>query len=463
MLPTRHRQAEAERCHVGWEPEALERRRRYRERGRERWSVIANSRRSRPGATMPFSVIGPEGNPVRQGRHSPGEAVCWSEGSVVMESDGPPTDEVRWTTWREGAGLVFRGVTFRTASRGRACRRHASLRHQPGQRHLVGQRHRGDVDPRRIELPDSVRGCQHRLPSAAAAPRSMTARPRRPSSESWRRYLRTFHEGNAGITEAVLTRSRDQDGNDPYTWTAKMLPTDGLVVDVGCGSGPMAPKAANWVGVDTSDAELRLAGRLGRQPAIAASSDALPLGDGTANSVVAVMSLMVVNDPSATLREIARVIEPRGRLIIVLPSDGPLTTTDRCRYAALLMSLGRAAMPFPHRDIMRRLPALLSDRGFHVMSDDGRRFAYPLRGRADADRLVRSLYLPGAPPWRLGLARANPHGLGPRHARVSLATGRCRADCCGVTTDGCVALTRTVPSRTQASREPPFRSFGRAP
>ena len=144
----------------------------------------------------------------------------------------------------------------------------------------------------------------------------------------WRAYVAAFHDGNAGITEEILTRSRDARGFDPYAWAAEDRCGDGPVVDVGCGSGPMAPHCGQWIGVDTSLPELKLATERGRHPVVAASSDRLPFADGVVGTVLAVMSLMVVADPAASVREAARVLRPGGRLLVLLPAQRPRTSAE---------------------------------------------------------------------------------------------------------------------------------------
>lgn len=222
----------------------------------------------------------------------------------------------------------------------------------------------------------------------------------------WSAYLDRFHDERAGITEDLLSRCVGPDGVNPYDWLARGVRVAGPAVDVGCGSGPMAPRVGRWVGVDLSVGELRRARDLQRGPLVMASSVALPVGDGRAAAVVAAMSLMVVDDAEATLDEAARVLSPGGPLAILLPARSPMTVADRVRYGALLVALGRAAPPFPHAEVSRRLPERLSAAGFTVVNDEAVRFAYPVGTAGDADLLVRSLYLPGVSDRRVRLASA---------------------------------------------------------
>lgn len=230
----------------------------------------------------------------------------------------------------------------------------------------------------------------------------------------WAAYLDRFHDERAGITEELLSRCVGPDGVNPYDWLAQGVRVDGPVVDVGCGSGPMAARARRWVGVDLSVGELRRARQQHRGPLVTGSSAALPVGDGRAAAVVAAMSLMVVDDARATLAEAARVLPPGGPLAVLLPARSPMTVADRIRYGALMLALGRAAPPFPHAEVSRRLPERLGAAGFTVVDDEAARFAYPVDTAGDADLLVRSLYLPGigARRVRLGSAVAGHWGRG---------------------------------------------------
>ncbi len=207
------------------------------------------------------------------------------------------------------------------------------------------------------------------------------------------------------MTEALLGRSLDDDGDTAYGWLTADLP-EGVVVDLGCGSAPTEPAVARWIGVDRSLSELDSARRAGRGPLVMATATALPVRDRSVGAVLAAMSLMVISDPAAALAEIARILRPGGGLRVLLPADGPLTAADRARYGLLLAVLGRRAMPFPRPEVFADPGALLADAGFEVLSDQRRRFRYPITSRADADLFVDSLYLPNVGARRVELAHA---------------------------------------------------------
>jgi SAM-dependent methyltransferase len=100
------------------------------------------------------------------------------------------------------------------------------------------------------------------------------------------------------------------------------------VVDAGCGSGrltvALARAGARVTGFDTSVARLEDARRRAEAVGVEltlveADLDApLPFPDGAFDAVTSRLALMVADDPVATLRELARVLEPGGRLATVL-------------------------------------------------------------------------------------------------------------------------------------------------
>lgn len=220
----------------------------------------------------------------------------------------------------------------------------------------------------------------------------------------WDDYVERFHAGRAGVTEELLGRSVDDAGRTAYEWICEGLP-DGLVIDLGCGSGPGRSMVDRWVGIDRSPAELDVARRAGRGPLVRASAQALPIRSAAAAGAMAAMSLMVIADPAAALAELARALRPGGVLQVLLPVDRPLGAVDVARYGALLALLGRRSMPFPRPDAAAAPGPLLEAAGFDVVKDERRSFRFPLDGHAAADLLLDSLYLPGVGPRRIALAR----------------------------------------------------------
>lgn len=57
---------------------------------------------------------------------------------------------------------------------------------------------------------------------------------------------------------------------------------------------------------------------------IKADAQRLPLRDSTVDAVASTAVLQLVPNPSAALAEMARVLRPGGRLVIMVPTAGPL-------------------------------------------------------------------------------------------------------------------------------------------
>jgi ubiquinone/menaquinone biosynthesis C-methylase UbiE len=95
------------------------------------------------------------------------------------------------------------------------------------------------------------------------------------------------------------------------------------ILDAGCGSGPLSAalsaKGAIVTGVDSSPAMLELARqRLGAAADlhVADLNGPLPFADGSFDDVVASLVLHYLEDWSAPLAELRRVLKPGGRLIV---------------------------------------------------------------------------------------------------------------------------------------------------
>jgi len=120
------------------------------------------------------------------------------------------------------------------------------------------------------------------------------------------------------------------------------------VLDAGCGSGrltvALAQAGAEVTGVDTNASQLEVA--RGRAAAagveltlLEASFEALPFADASFDAVVSRLAVMASDDAVATLRELARVLEPGGRLVTVLwasPGENPWFGKPREAIAAVL-------------------------------------------------------------------------------------------------------------------------------
>jgi SAM-dependent methyltransferase len=218
----------------------------------------------------------------------------------------------------------------------------------------------------------------------------------------WVTYLEGFHSRSPGLIESVLARCVAGDLT-PYRWlTRAVSPGARLVLDVACGSGPVAKtlrarpgqRTPVIVGVDVSTAELHLAVATGATPVLRADAASLPFRPGCFDAVSCSMGLMVVSDLGAALGQICRVLRPGGVFVATVPSAVPLRRTD-VRVLAPLTARLRSTPQFPAGGEMQGLVAALDDAGLRLLEDGRERFAFAVRDRADASSLVRSLYLPG--------------------------------------------------------------------
>jgi ubiquinone/menaquinone biosynthesis C-methylase UbiE len=110
-----------------------------------------------------------------------------------------------------------------------------------------------------------------------------------------------------------------------------LLPPDYVVADLGCGTASVAAAVAAHVkrviGVDNSAAMLKAARKRTAERANVelrrGELEALPIEDDSCDAVLLLLALTYVQDPAAVLVEVARVLKPGGRAVVVdlLPHD----------------------------------------------------------------------------------------------------------------------------------------------
>ncbi len=95
------------------------------------------------------------------------------------------------------------------------------------------------------------------------------------------------------------------------------------ILDVACGTGVLARKAADWsasvTGLDRNDGMLAMARRLA--PSIewkTGRAEQLPFADASFDAVVSQFGLMFFDDRAQALREMRRVLKPGGRLAVAV-------------------------------------------------------------------------------------------------------------------------------------------------
>jgi demethylmenaquinone methyltransferase/2-methoxy-6-polyprenyl-1,4-benzoquinol methylase len=150
-------------------------------------------------------------------------------------------------------------------------------------------------------------------------------------------------------------------GQDPR-WRRALVdaidPRPGMrILDVATGTGmvafALAARGAEVVGVDQSEAMLGAArARLSRSPElatritfVAGEAEALPFADAEFDALSFTYLLRYVDDRAATMRELARVVAPGGRIGMVefgVPSKPVLRALWRVHTRVGLPVLGRA-------------------------------------------------------------------------------------------------------------------------
>lgn len=228
------------------------------------------------------------------------------------------------------------------------------------------------------------------------------------SEVDWPQYLAAFHGERAGITEDVLEHAVDARGRTAYDWAAEPVAA-GRVLDVACGSAPMASRlpARGYLGVDVSAAELAVAAARG-VPVVRATATALPLPACSVDAVVVSMALMLV-PLQPTLREVARVLRPGGVLVATLPHNRPLPRNDWLRYARLCLALRHPGLHYPNDRALAAAPVAFAAAGLTVTSDDQRAFVCDIADSDVAEQLLASLYLPDVPAERMTAGRRVVH------------------------------------------------------
>ena len=215
----------------------------------------------------------------------------------------------------------------------------------------------------------------------------------------WPEYLSVYHRYNAGITESAFERlvGCGPGGVTPHDWLADAVKHAGRALDIGCGSAPMYPRLkglVSYVGVDLSVEELALARSLGRGPVLHADTRALPIADGSVDTVLSSMALMLVSPLGDALTEISRVLRPGGQFAALVPTGWPFGMRDVGPLLRLGVALrGPGAMP--QRVSALSWHAQLSKVGLIDVDTDRRLFRFPVRNDAEAALAVRALYTPG--------------------------------------------------------------------
>jgi SAM-dependent methyltransferase len=158
-----------------------------------------------------------------------------------------------------------------------------------------------------------------------------------------------------------------------YHLALSLLPAEPVdrLLEVGYGSGVFLPELARHCrrlyGVDIHDHSAEVAEQLARSGLSAelAEADAarLPYPDGHFDAVVVLSSLEFVDDIDAVAAEMARVVSPAGRVVVVTPHRSPLLDLGLWMLTGESAKHDYASPDGDRRDLV--LPALA--RRFHLI------------------------------------------------------------------------------------------------
>jgi len=133
--------------------------------------------------------------------------------------------------------------------------------------------------------------------------------------------------------DALFRRAPLRDSDAHYAWIARVLsPERGkTLLDIACGGGYFLREAldrgALAVGVDISTEALKIARENAPGAALfCGNGESLPFGDGAFDYAVNLGSLEHFLDPVRAVREMARILKPGGRAVLLLPNSHFLLT-----------------------------------------------------------------------------------------------------------------------------------------
>lgn len=214
----------------------------------------------------------------------------------------------------------------------------------------------------------------------------------------WAEYLAEFHDQRPGAVEAVLSQAASAGDTTPYRWLARAIPPRvRTVLDLACGSGAVSRELAaadrTVIGIDLSQAELALAAQRGPGPWVRGDIRQLPFADGSVDAVTASLGLVVVPELSQVLAEVARVLRPGGVLVSIAPALRGIAPRD-LRVLGRLTARLRTRPRFPGAVELAGFKRSLTEVGLRRVEDGRERYGFWVTSRADAETVMKALYLP---------------------------------------------------------------------
>jgi SAM-dependent methyltransferase len=189
-------------------------------------------------------------------------------------------------------------------------------------------------------------------------------------------------------------------------WLRELSPFD-RILDLGCGAGSLPAQLAGLrvVGVDVDPRELAHNRKLA---CVCAESHTLPFASRSFAFVICHHSLEHFRDPAAVIREIRRVLQPRGRLFVSVPDGRSFSD----RLYRLLLCGGGHYQRFRFDGVVG---AIESGTDLHLAGwrnlftsfifVDKRNFMAAPRGRLSGPLPRRVRWLGHLPSWCVGATR----------------------------------------------------------
>ena len=170
-------------------------------------------------------------------------------------------------------------------------------------------------------------------------------------------------------------------------WIAELSPR--RAIDVGCGTGRWTERLGA-IGVDSSQEMIAVAARKGLRGKLAvADAPALPLASGSADVAMCTLTLGHIREWQWAIRELARVLSPRGRLILTdfHPEAASWGWRRTFRHGGSVYEL--ETYRYTVRDLQATAPELILDNCIEAAFGTPERAVFEAAGRLDLFEAAR--------------------------------------------------------------------------